>query len=131
VQSGDDVFSEETFRYFLAVQRRRSERCGRPFLLLLVEFKDEAGQPRRIEQSLAPLIFSLLRRALRETDVIGWYQKEWAAGALLIELGEGHRPDVPGPVALRVRDALCAALPAAVANRLQVPVYQFRPRLTH
>ncbi len=37
--SDGGTYSEEAFRYLLAIERKRAERCGRPFLLLLVDYR--------------------------------------------------------------------------------------------
>jgi len=122
-------FNEETFHYFLALQRRRSERSGRPFLLVLVELKDPAGESLPIDAALAPKIMSGLRTCLRDTDFVGWYRKDRAAGAVLTELGDGSRTEASDPVSQRVRAAICEGLPRPVASGLQVPIYQFQPTL--
>ena len=64
-------YTQETFRYFLALEEIRSRRSKRPFLLLLVEVEPETPSSK---------IFSALRRSLRETDFVGWYHKHRVAG---------------------------------------------------
>lgn len=127
----DETYNEETFHYFLALERRRAERSGRPFLLLLVELKDEAGQSLSIEPMVASKLFAVLRLCLRETDFTGWYRQDLAAGAVLTELGDRPWTEGTGPVAPRVRAALCESLPPDITSFLQVPVYHFRPTLNN
>src|SRR5207249_10194531 len=69
-----EAYNEEAFRYFLAIERKRSERSGRPFLLLLVDLKEQSGVTVRIDPMVAPKLFSALWLCLRETDCVGWYR---------------------------------------------------------
>lgn len=118
------AYNEEAFRYFLAIERKRSERSGHPLLLLLVDLKEQPGVNVRIDPIVAPKLFSGLRLCLRETDIIGWYREERVAGAALTEVGDGPQTDVSRLVGQRVRGVLRECLPAEVARRLRVRVYQ-------
>jgi hypothetical protein len=123
------AYDEEAFLYFLAMERKRSERSGSPFLLVLVDLKEEPGASVRIAPAVSARIFSRLWLCLRETDVIGWYREERVAGAVLTQLAAGPLPDVCDEVGQRVTAALREGLPPSVARRLQVRVYQLGPRV--
>jgi hypothetical protein len=118
------AYNEEAFRYFLAIERKRSERSGRPFLLLLVALKEQPGLEAGINPTVASDLFSSLWRCLRETDLVGWYREGRVAGAALTELGDGSRAEVPRLIGQRVRGALRDSLPPNIACRLEVRVYQ-------
>ena len=118
------AYNEQAFRYFLAIERKRSERSGCPFLLLLVDLKEQSGVTVRIDPMVAPKLFSALWLCLRETDCVGWYREERVAGAVLTELGDRHPTEVCRLIGQRVSGALSEGLPANVAHRLQVRVYQ-------
>lgn len=66
-------------------ERRRSERSGRPFLLMLISLQDrsENGKGKAARQRLVRLIGTLVR----ETDVVGWYRENEIVGVILTELG--------------------------------------------
>jgi hypothetical protein len=123
------AFNEEAFRYLLEVQRKRSERSHEPFLLLLVDLETEPGPGIRIDPALARKLFAGLWRALRETDLIGWYRDERVAGAVLSERGEDSWADVARIVARRVTDALAEDVRSPVARRLRVRVHHIQPNL--
>jgi len=123
------AYDEEAFLYFLAMARKRSERSGSPFLLVLVDLNEEPGASVRIAPTVSARIFSCLWLSLRETDVVGWYREERVAGAVLTHLAVGSMLDVRGEVSQRVTDGLREALPPHVARRLQVRVYQLGPRV--
>jgi hypothetical protein len=123
------AFNEEAFRYLLGVQRKRSERSHQPFLLLLVDLEMQPGPGIRIDPALARRLFSGLWRALRETDLIGWYREERVAGAVLSERGDDSWADVARIVVQRVTDALAEDLPSPVARRVRVRVHHIQPNL--
>jgi hypothetical protein len=118
------AYNEQAFQFFLAIERKRSERSGCPFLLLLVDLKEESGGSVRIDHMVAPKLFSALWLCLRETDCIGWYIEERVAGAVLTELGDRHPTEVCRLVGQRVSGVLCEGLPSNIAHRLQVRAYQ-------
>src|SRR2546427_11929887 len=82
------AYNEEAFRYFLAIERKRSERSNRPFLLLLVDLKKQQGMTARIDADVAARLFSGLWLCLRETDCVGWFREGRVAGALLTQLAD-------------------------------------------
>ncbi len=114
------AYNEEAFRHFLALEGKRSEHSGRPFLLLLVDLKErpEVG---------ARELLSALCRCVRETDFVGWYRERRVAGAVLTDLVDRSPAEVSRVVGERVSAALRAGLPSDVARRLQVRVYQHEP----
>ena len=114
------AYNEEAFRYFLAIERKRSERSGRPFVLLLVNLKQEPGRKARIDPAVARDLFSGLWASLRETDFIGWYREERVAGAMLVEFQGGPRREVSRMIVQRVSAVLCERLSSNVAHRLQI-----------
>jgi len=118
------AYNEQTFLYFLAIERKRSERSGRPFLLLLVDLKEQEGASARLESMVAPKLFSALWLCLRETDCVGWYREERVAGAVLTGLGDEPPSEVCRLVGQRVSGVLSEGLPSNVTRRLRVRVYQ-------
>src|SRR5712691_6338751 len=61
------AYNEQAFRYFLAIERQRSERSGCPFLLLLIDLKEQEGATARLDSMVASDLFSDLWLCLRET----------------------------------------------------------------
>ncbi len=123
------AYDEETFLRFLATERKRSERSGSPFLLLLVDLNEEPGVSVRIAPEVSDRLFSRLWLCVRETDIVGWYREERVAGALLTQITSGTVSDVCRTVSERVADELRRGLPADVARRVQHRVYQLGPKV--
>ena len=76
-----DLLPEPLFLRALSLERRRSERSGKRFLLMMVEF----GAPARNgagEDLRSKTIAAILTR-IRETDVLGWYASNETLGVIL------------------------------------------------
>lgn len=82
-----DLAPESAFLQTLLREVRRTERSGRPFVLVLIKshaFGEESG--RIIVRNLAAAIAA----AIRETDWIGWYEQDQTLGMVLTEIGEAN-----------------------------------------
>jgi lipopolysaccharide/colanic/teichoic acid biosynthesis glycosyltransferase len=79
------VIEEVAFVQMLRLERRRTERSGKQFMLVLVSGKDflaEAGG------MLINDIVAAISSSTRETDVLGWYEREVTLGLLMTEIGQ-------------------------------------------
>ena len=120
-------YEEKAFRYFLEIERKRSARSGRPFLLLLVELKKPPKDSLGMDPALATTLLTGLTLSLRETDVIGWYPECRVLGAVLPQAASGPRAEGSRLVRQRIVKTLREGLSPDVARRFQVHVYQLRP----
>jgi hypothetical protein len=118
-----DAYNEEAFRYFLEIERRRSELSQTPFLLLLIDLKKQPGLGDTLD-GVAAKLFSALSLSLRETDFFGWYHAGRVAGAVLTQHADGGGFDIPEIVSHRISAALRNGLPSDIRARIQVRVYQ-------
>ncbi len=85
---GAEVLSEDTFHRMISLERKRSERSQRPFVLLLVDTcasNGAAGSGDRRDPVLMDLL-SALQGATRETDVTGWYKEGATIGVMFTEI---------------------------------------------
>ena len=118
-------YSEEAFRYFLGLERKRAERSRRSLLLLLVNLTvDDGGES--IPPAISSKLFSGLSLCVRDVDFIGWYRHGRVAGAVLTQGPDSPALEASEQIGDRVRQLLAKRLPAAVAARLQVRVLQAR-----
>src|SRR5579862_5338690 len=78
------ILSEPDFRRVISLERKRSERSGKPFLLMLLEL----GQEMRSEEDPAALrdIFSALSCSTRETDTFGWQESGSTVGVIFTDI---------------------------------------------
>jgi lipopolysaccharide/colanic/teichoic acid biosynthesis glycosyltransferase len=79
------VIPEAAFVRTLRLERRRTERSGRPFMLVLISYEDFDTSPERM---LLDYVVTAVSSAIRETDILGWYQHERTLGILMTELGQ-------------------------------------------
>jgi lipopolysaccharide/colanic/teichoic acid biosynthesis glycosyltransferase len=79
-----EILTEEVFRRMISLERKRSERTQRPFVLLLMDtgHKQPAAKNGRILLD----ILSALQAATRETDVMGWHETNSAVGVMFTEI---------------------------------------------
>ena len=79
-----EILPEEAFRRMISLERKRSERTQRPFVLLLMD----TGRTLPTEKNGRVLldILSALQAATRETDVMGWHETNSAVGVMFTEI---------------------------------------------
>jgi len=79
-----EVLHEETFHRMISLERKRSERSQRPFVLLLIDTgrNQPGGKPSRVLLDM----LSALQGATRETDVTGWYTTNSVVGVMFTEI---------------------------------------------
>ena len=116
------IYNEETFQFFLELDKKRAVRSGRSFLLLLVEGKETESLSEGSDR-----LFEALRRSLRETDYVGWYRANRVVGAVLTYTGEQACSDVCLAVRKRATDAL-DELPSGTERSFDIDVVQLTAR---
>ena len=118
-----DILGEETFRGMLALERRRAERSRQPFVLLLV---DSTGiEADRRGAALAERLASVVSGAVRESDLIGWYQSQSVLAVIFTEVNLQENPTITEALCAKVSTALRANLGQAIASKLVLTVHLF------
>ena len=112
------AYRQETFHYLLTIERKRSERSGYPFVLLLLDMKDEYRGSVAIDTPVARTLLSNLARCLRGTDLVGWYRAERVIGIVLAEFRTG----TGAAVSTLVRQRILESLPADLARHLRIRI---------
>jgi exopolysaccharide biosynthesis polyprenyl glycosylphosphotransferase len=79
-----EILREDAFKRMIAIERKRTERSAKPFLLMLLEVGDQ-NTGERNGQLFAKVTETLID-ATRETDVIGWYKDNSCMGVLFTQL---------------------------------------------
>ena len=108
-----EILPRQLFMKMLCVERKRSERSGRRFVLMLLEpgnilkGKDQTETFRKI--------LSALRQSTRETDITGWYGNETTIGVIFTEIGAGAA-SVVSLLSSRVTSALTNELNGQIDN---------------
>src|SRR5882672_482884 len=79
-----EILTEEIFLRMISLERKRSERTQRPFVLLLME--TGRNLPTQKNGRILVEILSALQAATRETDVMGWYESNSVVGVMFTEI---------------------------------------------
>ena len=79
-----EVLHEEAFKRMISVERKRTERSAKPFLLMLLATGEQQSEEKN-RQILAKVISALVD-STRETDVIGWHKKNACVGVMFTDL---------------------------------------------
>lgn len=111
-RGGDTRFNlmpEELFRKVLSIERKRTERSGQRFVLMLVH----AGKVLQGEGGNTVLegIATALSTSIRETDLHGWYDNGSVVGVMCTEIGAGDLNPI--------LNALHSKVGAAIQDRLE------------
>jgi hypothetical protein len=119
-----DVYNEEAFRYFLEVERKRSELSNRPLVLLLLDLNRPSPHAGDIDTATAQKLFAALSVCVRETDFVGWYRAHSVAGAVLTQHSDTAGADLQELVSRRISQLLSERLPSELAGLVRVRVHQ-------
>jgi exopolysaccharide biosynthesis polyprenyl glycosylphosphotransferase len=117
-----DICPENEFLRLLCLERRRSERSGRPLCLVLLD--GIAIVESYIRQTAFRQVSNNLRSSVRETDAIGWYKEESTMGALFSDLNSADNL-VVSLLREKVMKVLMDSLAPKLASQIKISVYVF------
>jgi lipopolysaccharide/colanic/teichoic acid biosynthesis glycosyltransferase len=112
---------QDTFLQMLRLERRRTERSGRPFILVLISGEDLQGT---ISCHWANDVTTALSACIRETDALGWYEQQAFLGLLMTEILDAS-PGTIEAIVQRISRALQGRVPSEIYCRLTLIVRVF------
>jgi lipopolysaccharide/colanic/teichoic acid biosynthesis glycosyltransferase len=115
-----DILNEEAFHRVISLERRRTERSRKPFLLMLLELREQLP-PATAGKHLKKLL-TALSTATRETDVAGWYENDRVMGVMFTEIGSEDRQSIVSTMIARLNEILHSRLNP---EKLQVSFHLF------
>ena len=124
-----ELLPAEAFKRRFSVERKRTERSGKPFLLMLLE----TGQPHS-EGRNRPLFgsaISALLASTRETDAVGWYKDQSTLGVMFTELVIYDKSSLLSIMLSRVSNILRDNLTFDQFNQISVSFHFFPDRWDH
>jgi lipopolysaccharide/colanic/teichoic acid biosynthesis glycosyltransferase len=119
------VISESLFKGMLVRERKRMERSGRLFALLLVSVDERCGEDPLVVWGS---IVEALNSAKRDTDVLGWFERGCVMGVALTEI-ESRDAALMSGIETRVRRELTKRLGEKTALAISVRLHA-HPDLT-
>ena len=118
------ILSQELFAHTLYVERKRTERSGRSFVLMLLESK-RLLRPDCHNRGVEKVLLALTRCS-RDTDTKGWYRLGSMIGVIFTELGfgvNGHA--VAAALLAKVTTALTETLEITQINEIRLSCHVF------
>jgi lipopolysaccharide/colanic/teichoic acid biosynthesis glycosyltransferase len=116
------VQDESTFHHTIAVERKRTERSKKPFLLMLLDIGRNASA--RDGQPLHRILSSLLG-ATRETDVVGWYKGQSTIGVVFTELTVTEKNSILSTMLTRMSATLQERLTFEQLGQISISFHLF------
>ena len=117
------VLNEETFRRMISIERKRTERSRKPFLLMLLDTGnrlDSKKSGKALDKFLSAMLASI-----RETDVTGWYKNQGTVGVLFTELAIDDKNSILGTILTKVSTTLQNNLTFEQFNQISVSRFTF------
>jgi lipopolysaccharide/colanic/teichoic acid biosynthesis glycosyltransferase len=111
------MMTAQIFRGVLVRERKRADRSGDPFMLLLVDLTRIDGGGCWAARNAA---IDAVAAARRETDVLGWFKDQWVIGLIVPHSGTAS---TAAELELRVRSELSRRLGASTVNQISLKVH--------
>jgi lipopolysaccharide/colanic/teichoic acid biosynthesis glycosyltransferase len=123
------VLNEGAFHRMISLERKRTERSGKPFLLMLLDM----GNSLRSDKNGKALdkILSTLSLSTRETDVTGWYRSNEVVGVMFTELGADDRNAILSTMMTRVSETLRNNLNSQQFGLISIEFHLFPENWNH
>ena len=117
------VLGEVAFRRMISIERKRTERSRKPFLLMLLDKGNQHGSEKN-GKALDSIVSALLK-STRETDVIGWYQNRLTVGVMFTDLVVDDKSSILSTMLTRVNTTLRDNLTFEQFNQISISFHFF------
>jgi lipopolysaccharide/colanic/teichoic acid biosynthesis glycosyltransferase len=112
-------YAEEYFHELLAFERKRSERSGRPFLVMTLDFT-RVGNLQKRHESVKGAMHALLMLT-RDTDIKGWYESGSVLGVIFTEINSLETDTLQK----KIHQNLLASLSEDQVDVIRISFYRF------
>jgi lipopolysaccharide/colanic/teichoic acid biosynthesis glycosyltransferase len=123
------LLGEDSFHRMISLERKRTERSRKPFLLILLDVG--LALPEGSEGKPMASILSALALMTRETDVTGWYKDESILGVMFTELGAEEPTSIVETILNRVSEILRNYLSEEQFARVSLTFHLFPEEWDH
>jgi lipopolysaccharide/colanic/teichoic acid biosynthesis glycosyltransferase len=120
--SGFGMLPQELFMRLLCLERKRTERAGRRFVLMLLD------PGRLLNSTKAPVMANLLSaimQSTRDTDLKGWYRQGEVIGVIFTEVGAAEEKAIVHALSTKLTDSLYDALSVQEINEIKLSFHVF------
>lgn len=117
------LYIENYFNEMIRIERKRTERSKRPFLLLLLEIDEimNEGNGSQILNGIASILLS----CTREIDIKGWYKHNHVIGIIFPEINENNIDSARTSISQKLHEKLQEKLGSRALNRIKFIFYSF------
>ena len=116
------IAEEGLFNQLLALERKRTERTGDPFVLMIL---DIAGLNGSAPYERMAEICGAIRAETRDIDLLGWYKYSSAIGVIFTALHPAERPEILSALIGKADRALRSALEPADVEKVDISFHFF------
>src|SRR5713101_4614896 len=117
------VLNEVSFQEMIAFERKRSERSGKVYALILVGTRD--SMPRGEREILLGKIGQVLTELTRDTDVTGWYKTGSIVGVIFADIVAADKDAVVPAIVARVTDTLGENLTLEQLSQISICTHSY------
>jgi lipopolysaccharide/colanic/teichoic acid biosynthesis glycosyltransferase len=118
-----EVLNQEAFHRVISLERRRTERSRKPFVLMLLDMGDHLPT-QATAKSLGKLLAGV-SICTRATDVAGWYKADSIIGVMFTEIALDDRKTIVSTMISRVSEMLRSHLSLEQFSRVSVSFHVF------
>ena len=123
------VLNEAAFHRMISLERKRTERSRKPFLLMLLDMGD--GLYSDSNEKALDKVLSALSLSTRETDVTGWYKSNAVVGVMFTEFGVDDRNTILTTLMTRVSETLRNNLSSNQFTQISISFHLFPEEWNH
>jgi len=118
-----EVLQEDAFRQMISIERKRTERSRKPFLLMLLGTGGRYTSEKN--ERILSNVLSVMTASTRETDVVGWYKNQSTVGVMFTELAIDDRDSILSTILARVSNILRDHLTFEQFNEISISFHLF------
>jgi lipopolysaccharide/colanic/teichoic acid biosynthesis glycosyltransferase len=116
------IADEELFKRMLRLERRRSERTGSRFALMLIDMEEPGSQ---VNAAAMEEVGEAIAAMMRETDITGWYKNSRVLGLIPTTLNGASRRVLESAVVERTRRVLLVQPAVAQLQHIWITCHIF------
>jgi lipopolysaccharide/colanic/teichoic acid biosynthesis glycosyltransferase len=117
------ILPEAYFHRMICLERKRAERSGSPFLLMLLD--TGKGLPSEKNGKVLDNILSALSLSTRDTDLTGWYRERQVLGIMFTEISADFEKSILATILLRLSSALRDCLTLEQFSQISITFHLF------
>jgi lipopolysaccharide/colanic/teichoic acid biosynthesis glycosyltransferase len=120
--AGFGMLPEELFMKLLCLERKRTERSGRRFVLMCL---DTGNLPKSAKSPVMANLLSAIAQSTRDTDLMGWYRDGSVIGVIFTEVGGAEDKCIVQALSSKLTDSLYGALSITEVNEIRLSFHVF------